>query len=146
MSLTAELAAKGEKLKRLYQAIEDGIVDLDAHLKERIETLKTERDITQASLDRIAIQAETSATITRDRLSPNYAGKTRYRRHAGTKSLPPIRDLTGRSRRRQGKNHRRQGHPRSRHRGSPKPDSTGLRKRRAGRNKTANTYVIEIPL
>src|SRR5262245_60160309 len=39
-----------------------------SHLKERIETLKTERDITQASLDRIAIQAETRATITRDRL------------------------------------------------------------------------------
>jgi site-specific DNA recombinase len=53
-ALTAELAAKGEKLKRLYRAIEDGIVDLDAHLKERIETLKTEQDITQASLDRIA--------------------------------------------------------------------------------------------
>ena len=67
-ALTAELAAKGEKLKRLYRAIEDGIVDLDCHLKERIETLKTERDITQASLDRIAIQAETRATISRDRL------------------------------------------------------------------------------
>jgi site-specific DNA recombinase len=67
-ALTAELAAKGEKLKRLYRAIEDGIVDLDGHLKERIETLKTERDITQASLDRIAIRAETRATITRDRL------------------------------------------------------------------------------
>jgi hypothetical protein len=62
------IAAKGEKLKRLYRAIEDGIVDLDAHLKERIETLMTERDIAQASLDRIAIQSETRATITRDRL------------------------------------------------------------------------------
>ena len=67
-ALTAELAAKGEKLKRLYRAIEDGVVDLDAHLKERIETLKTELDITQASLDRITIQSETRATITRDRL------------------------------------------------------------------------------
>src|SRR5262249_32278922 len=67
-ALTAELAAKGEKLKRLYRAIEDGVIDLDGHLKERIETLKTERDITRASLDRIAIQAETRATITRDPL------------------------------------------------------------------------------
>jgi len=67
-ALTAELAAKDEKLKRLYRAIEDGIVDLDVHLKERIETLKTERDIAQASLDRIAIQANARATITPDQL------------------------------------------------------------------------------
>src|SRR5262249_15046382 len=45
-ALTAELVVNEEKLKRLYRAIEDGIVDLDAHLKERIETLKTEREIT----------------------------------------------------------------------------------------------------
>jgi hypothetical protein len=67
-ALTAELAANGEKLKRLYRAIEVGIVELDADLKERIETLKTERNITQASLDRIAVQARARETITRDRL------------------------------------------------------------------------------
>ncbi len=64
----AELSANGEKLKRLYRAIEDGIVELDAHLKERVETLKTERGITQTSLDRIALQVKARATITRDRL------------------------------------------------------------------------------
>src|SRR5262249_40038790 len=70
-ALTVELAANDEKLKRLYRAIEDGIVDLDAHLKERIETLKTEREITRVSLElleRIAVQAKARAAITPDRL------------------------------------------------------------------------------
>lgn len=33
-ALAAELAGTNEKLNRLYRAIEDGIVDLDAQLKE----------------------------------------------------------------------------------------------------------------
>ena len=41
-ALKSELAAKEEKLKRLYRALEDGLVDLDVHLKERIQTLKAE--------------------------------------------------------------------------------------------------------
>jgi site-specific DNA recombinase len=53
----------------LYRAIEDGIVELDNNLKERIRTLKTERDIAQTSLDRIAIQARASATINPDLLN-----------------------------------------------------------------------------
>jgi len=67
-ALKAELASKEEKLRRLYRAIEDGLVDLDVHLKERIQTLKTERDIAQASLDRIATQIHKRAAITPDRL------------------------------------------------------------------------------
>ena len=68
-ALTAELAATNEKLNRLYRAIEDGIVDLDAQLKERVEALKAQRDLAQASLDRIAVQANTRAMITPDRLA-----------------------------------------------------------------------------
>jgi len=66
--LEAELIQKNEKLKRLYSAIEDGIVELDLQLKDRIRGLKTERDIVQTSLDRIAIQAHARATITPARL------------------------------------------------------------------------------
>jgi len=68
-ALAAELAATNEKLDRLYRAIEDGIVDLDAQLKERVDALKTQRDLAQASLDRIAIQANTREMITPDRLA-----------------------------------------------------------------------------
>ena len=58
-----------EKLDRLYRAIEDGIVDLDAHLKDRIDTLKSKRDLAQASLERTAVHANTRAIITPDRLA-----------------------------------------------------------------------------
>ena len=68
-ALTAELAAVNEKLNRLYRAIEDGIVGLDAHLKERVDALKAQRDLAQASLDRIAVQTNTRAIVTLDRLA-----------------------------------------------------------------------------
>ena len=58
-----------EIVDRLYRAIEDGIVDLDAQLKERVDALKTQHDLAQASLDRIAVQADTRAMITPDRLA-----------------------------------------------------------------------------
>jgi site-specific DNA recombinase len=68
-ALAGELAVRNEKLNRLYRAIEDGIVDLDAQLKERVEELKAQRNLAKASLDRIAIQANTHAMIAPDRLA-----------------------------------------------------------------------------
>jgi site-specific DNA recombinase len=68
-ALVVELAATNEKLNRLYRAIEDGIVDLDPQLKERVDALRTQRDLAQASLDRIATQANTRAMITAERLA-----------------------------------------------------------------------------
>ena len=67
-ALTNEIALKKDKLARLYRAIEDGIVDLDQDLKARIHTLKEERDLAQASLDRIADQATPRTDITPERL------------------------------------------------------------------------------
>ena len=68
-ALAGELASANEKLNRLYRAIEDGIVDLDAQLKARVDALKAQRDLAQASLDWITIQADTRAIITPDRLA-----------------------------------------------------------------------------
>jgi site-specific DNA recombinase len=68
-ALEAEVATKNDKLKRLYRAIEDGIVELDGDLRERIRSLKTERDVAQTSLDRIAIRARAGATINLERLN-----------------------------------------------------------------------------
>jgi site-specific DNA recombinase len=68
-SLVAELARVNEKLNRLYRAIEDGIVDLDADLKERVDILKRERDLAQASLNRVAVQVNARAMVTPDRLA-----------------------------------------------------------------------------
>ena len=68
-ALAAEFSTTNEKLHRLYRAIEDGIVDLDAQLKERVDALKAQRDLAKASLDRITVQADTRAIITPDRLA-----------------------------------------------------------------------------
>ena len=67
-TIEAEIIQKKEQLARLYRAIEEGVVDLDADLKDRIQTLKTQRDIAQSSLDRIATQARNRAEITPERL------------------------------------------------------------------------------
>ena len=42
-----------EKLKRLYKMVEDGLTDLDEILKERITSLKLDRDRAKTALDRI---------------------------------------------------------------------------------------------
>ena len=68
-ALKAELAQKDEKLGQLYRAIEEGIVELDEQLKDRIKALKSERDLAQASLDRIAQQFESRTAITPERVS-----------------------------------------------------------------------------
>ncbi len=62
------LANTNDKLNRLYHAIEEGIVELDHQLKDRIETLKTQRDVIVASLEKIAVQTRTSSAITPERL------------------------------------------------------------------------------
>ena len=67
-ALEGEVVQKKEQLARLYRAIEEGVVDIDADLKERIQILKAQRDIAQASLDRIATQARNQAEITPERL------------------------------------------------------------------------------
>jgi site-specific DNA recombinase len=66
--LETELAGTKQKLARLYRAIEDGVVDLDADLKARVQALKNERDIAQASLDRISEQSHNRAEITPERI------------------------------------------------------------------------------
>ncbi len=63
-----ELNTKQDKLTRLYRAIEDGVIDLDEEIRDRVKALKTERDIAQASLDRIASQNTSSTAITPERI------------------------------------------------------------------------------
>jgi site-specific DNA recombinase len=57
-------------LKRLYQAIESGVADpSDPTLKERIATVKTERDIAQVSLARAAAELSPEARITGQKIA-----------------------------------------------------------------------------
>lgn len=67
--LEAELGTIRSKLSRLYSAIEEGVIELDGDLKERISQLKTKREITGASLEQIASNAAARTAITPQRVS-----------------------------------------------------------------------------
>jgi site-specific DNA recombinase len=63
-ALSKELKEKDEKLKRLYSAIENGIIEADDQLKTRIKELKKEKEIIQISIERITQQVSSRAQIT----------------------------------------------------------------------------------
>jgi site-specific DNA recombinase len=50
--LEREMVEADDKLKRLYRLLEDGLTDLDEVLKERLNTLKADRDRAKAALER----------------------------------------------------------------------------------------------
>jgi len=52
MALHREITNAEEKLKRLCRLVEDGLTDLDEVLKDRLNTLKADRDRAQAALER----------------------------------------------------------------------------------------------
>jgi hypothetical protein len=52
MLRTGTLSDADDKLKRLYQLIEEGVTDLDDVLKDRLNTLKAERDRAREALAR----------------------------------------------------------------------------------------------
>ena len=51
-SLQREVTDADDKLKRLYRLIEDGLTDIDDVLKDRLDTLKADRDRARAALER----------------------------------------------------------------------------------------------
>jgi site-specific DNA recombinase len=50
--LQREMIEADDKLKRLYRLVEDGLTDLDEVLKDRLHTLKADRDRAKAALER----------------------------------------------------------------------------------------------
>ncbi len=69
-SLRGKLADAEARLGRLYRAIEDGVADAtDATLKERVATVKTERDIAQVSLDRAVAELRPDSRISEDKIA-----------------------------------------------------------------------------
>ena len=51
-SLQREMVDAEDKLKRLYRLVEDGLTDVDEVLKDRLNTLKADRDRAKAALER----------------------------------------------------------------------------------------------
>ena len=52
ITLQKEIVDADDKLARLYRLVEDGLTDLDDVLKDRLATLKADRDRAKASLER----------------------------------------------------------------------------------------------
>ena len=62
-SLQADLTAAEDKLKRLYAMVEEGLTDLDDILRERLGSLKLDRDRARAALDRIRVNNRAPTAI-----------------------------------------------------------------------------------
>jgi site-specific DNA recombinase len=52
MALQREMSDSGDRLKRLYRLVEDGVTDADEVLKDRLNELKADRDRAKAALER----------------------------------------------------------------------------------------------
>src|SRR5690349_12250168 len=63
-SLERELEELRHKLSRLYRAIEENIIELDNDLRQRIQTLKHERQVAEDALSRLAAQVRAKAALT----------------------------------------------------------------------------------
>ncbi|XYD06872.1 recombinase family protein [Methylobacterium sp. NMS12] len=66
VALRKEVTAAEDKLKRLYTMVEDGVTDLDDILRDRLSSLKLERDRAKAALDRIHVAERPAAAIDPD--------------------------------------------------------------------------------
>ena len=68
LALHGEVTECEERLKRLYRSIEDGIADLDDILRNRISSLKAERERIRAALDRAQAQTGTAMAIDAEKI------------------------------------------------------------------------------
>ena len=67
-SLEASLTQVADRLARLYKAIEEGIVELDQELKDRVSALKNEKALIEASLERLITHAQSHSQISPERI------------------------------------------------------------------------------
>lgn len=68
LALQKELTDAGDRLKRLYRSIEDGVVELDDILRDRTTALKSQRERAKAALDQALARCGTSAAIDAQRI------------------------------------------------------------------------------
>ncbi len=68
-TLKSQVVDAEDRLKRLYRGIEEGIVELDDLLRERIVELKADREKAQAAYDHAASQVLPSASIDPERIA-----------------------------------------------------------------------------
>ena len=85
MALQREVTQADERLKRLYRLVEDGVTDLDDVLKDRLNSLKTDRDRATAAL--AATKSRQGANIRIDPALVESFGRS-MRQHLTTGSTP----------------------------------------------------------
>jgi hypothetical protein len=85
MVLQREVTEAEDQLKRLYRLVEDGVTDLDEVLKDRLNSLKADRDRAKAALD--AAKTQRVADISIDPALIESFGRT-MREHLTSGSVP----------------------------------------------------------
>ncbi len=66
--LTAQIAQADDKLRRLYEMVEDGLTDIDEVLGDRLAALKSVRDRAKAALERIKVQLAPEIALELDQI------------------------------------------------------------------------------
>ena len=152
ITLQKELTDAEDRFKRLYRSIEDDVVELDDILRERTATLKPQRERAKAALDHArawrgtaaAIDAqkiEAFARLMSDKLS---TGDTNTRK-SYIRSIIDAVEVDDRAIRIIGSRDVLQAAVAGKQTENGNVRSF-VRKWRASRNKTANTYTIEITI
>ncbi|TLG77830.1 hypothetical protein [Methylocystis sp. B8] len=150
--LQQEIAQADEKLRRLYKMVEDGVTDIDESLADRLAALKSEGDRAKAALERIKVQLAPEVTLEPDHVERFGAfmrerittGDTTFRK-AYLRSIVDAIEVDD-------KVIRIHGSKASLEQAVIAGEQIGkdvrsfIRKWRAGRDKDANTYVIEIAI
>lgn len=132
LDLAKQIFHVDDKLKRLYRLVEDGLTDTDEVLQDRLNALKADRDRAKAALERAKEQA-----------SPTSGGSVPFRK-AYLQALVDVIEVDDTRVRKGSKDVLEQAVLATRT-GEIRYSQMST-KWRAGRNKTANTYVIEVSI
>ena len=119
-TLQTEVAEAEEKLKRLYKMVEDGVTDLDDILKDRLASIKLDRDRSRLALERIKSPNVHPAPFEPEAIERfGWAmGKHHLRRDPVSESVHPVSRRSDRGRRQRDPRSGQQGDARASHRWS----------------------------
>jgi DNA invertase Pin-like site-specific DNA recombinase len=152
IALQRQVIDADDKLKRLYRLVEDGLTDLDEVLKDRLNTLKADRDRAKAALERA--KGHSASQIQIDPALIERFGRSMHEnfstgsvpfRKAYLQSLIDVIEVDDHQIRIKGNKDLLEKAVLASQNGQRWCSQTST-SWRAGPNKTANTYVIEIPL
>ncbi len=96
VALQSERASIEQKLKRLYDSIASGIIEIDDILTEQVGLLKADREKAKAALDRANAKSNPGAHLTAEKVDAFSRLMTRLLTNPETPALKPyLRSLIG---------------------------------------------------